>query len=143
MDREIHGYVDKGILTWLIWTIKKAEHWRIDTFKLCCWRRFLRDPWTKRRWNQSILNEINPEYSLEGLMLKLKLQYFGYLMQTSQLIGKNPDAGKEWRWKEKRETEDKLIGWHHRFNGHELRQTLGEGEGQGGLVCCSPWGGEE
>ena len=62
------------------WTIKKAEHWRINTFELWCWRRLLRVPWTARRSNQSILKEISPEYSLEGLMLKLKLQYFGYLM---------------------------------------------------------------
>ena len=62
------------------WTIKKAERWRIDAFGLWCWRRLLRIPWTARRSNQSILNEINPEYSLEGLMLKLKLQYFGHLM---------------------------------------------------------------
>ena len=62
------------------WTVKKAEHWRIDAFKLWCWRRLLRVPWTAGRLNQSILREINPEYSLEGLMLKLKLQYFGHLM---------------------------------------------------------------
>ena len=62
------------------WTIKKAEHQRIDAFELCCWRRLLRVPWTVRRYNQSILKEISPEYSLEGLMLKLKLQYFGHLM---------------------------------------------------------------
>ena len=70
------------------WTIKKAEHQRIDAFELWCWRRLLRVPWTTRRSNQSILNEINPEYALEGLMLKLKLQYFGHLMQ-SRLIGKD------------------------------------------------------
>ena len=62
------------------WTIKKAERLRIDAFELCCWRRLLRVPWTARRSNQSILKEISPEYSLEGLMLKLKLQYFGHLM---------------------------------------------------------------
>ena len=65
------------------WTIKKAEHQRIDAFELWCWRRLLRVPWTPRRSNQSILNEISPEYSLEGLMLKLKLQYFGHMMQTT------------------------------------------------------------
>ena len=70
------------------WTIKKAEHQRIDAFELWCWRRLLRVPWTTRRSNQSILNEINPEYALEGLMLKLKLQYFGHLMQ-GRLIGKD------------------------------------------------------
>ena len=65
------------------WTIKKAEHWRIDAFELWCWRRLLRVPWTARRSNQSILKEISPEYSLEGLMLKLKLPYFGHLMRTT------------------------------------------------------------
>ena len=70
------------------WTIKKAEHWKIDAFELWCWRRFLRIPWTARRSNQSILKEISPEYSLEGLMLRLKLQYFGHLMQRSDSLGK-------------------------------------------------------
>ena len=76
------------------WTMKKAEHQRIDAFELWCWRRLLRIPWTSRRSNQSILKEINPAYSLEGLTLKLKLQYFGHLMR-SQLIRKDPDAGKD------------------------------------------------
>ena len=75
------------------WTLKKAECQRIDAFELWCWRRLLRVPWTARRSNQSIVKEISPEYSLEGLMLKLKLQYFGHLMQ--RLIGKDPDAGKD------------------------------------------------
>ena len=70
------------------WTVKKAEHWRIDAFKLCCWRRLLRIPWTARRSNQSILKGISPEYSLEGLMLKLKLQYFGHLMPTTDSLEK-------------------------------------------------------
>ena len=77
------------------WTMKKAEHRRIDAFELWCWRRLLRVPWTARRSNQSILKESNPEYSLEGLMLKLKLQYFGHLNTKSQLTGKDFDAGKE------------------------------------------------
>ena len=76
------------------WTIKKAEGWRIDAFELWCWRRLLSIPWIARRSNQSILKEINPEYSLEGLMLRLKLQYFGYMMQRVNLLEKNPDAGK-------------------------------------------------
>ena len=88
------------------WTIKKAEHGRIDAFKLWCWRRLLSIPWTARRSNQSILKEINPEDSLEGLMLKLKLQYFGYL---NGLIRKDPDAGNDWRWKEKRVTKDEMV----------------------------------
>ena len=76
------------------WTIKKAEHGSIDTFELWCWRRLLRVPWTARRYNQSILKEISPEYSLEGLMLKLKLQYFGHLMQTANSLKKSLMLGK-------------------------------------------------
>ena len=77
------------------WTIKKTELQRTDAFELWCWKRLLRVPWTARRSNQSILKEINPEYSLEGLMLKLKLQYSGHLMQRANSLGKNPDAGKD------------------------------------------------
>ena len=80
---------------WESWTIKKPEHWRIDAFELWCWRRLLRVPWTARRSNQSILKEISPEYSLEGLMLKLKRQYFGHLMRRTD-IGRDPDTGKDW-----------------------------------------------
>ena len=76
------------------WTIKKAEHRRIDAFELWCWRRLLRVPWTVRRSNQSILKEISPEYSLEGLMLKLKLQYFGHLMQRADAFEKPLMLGK-------------------------------------------------
>ena len=76
------------------WTIKKAEHWRIDAFELWCWRRLLKIPWTARRSNQSILKETNPEYSLEGLMLKLKLQYFGHLMQRANSLEKTLMLGK-------------------------------------------------
>ena len=76
------------------WTIKKAEHQRIDAFDLCCWRRLLRVPWTARRSNQSLLKEINPEYSLEGLMLKLKLQYFGHLMRRTDSFEKTLMLGK-------------------------------------------------
>ena len=77
------------------WTIKSDEQWRTDAFELWCWRRLLRVPWTARRSNQLILKEINPEYSLEGVILKLKLEHFGHLMRRSWLIGKDPDAGKD------------------------------------------------
>ena len=81
------------------WTLKKAKHRRIDAFELWCWRRLLRVPWTARRSNQSILREISPEYSFERLMLKLKLQYFGHLMQSTDLLVKTPVLGKtEGRW---------------------------------------------
>ena len=128
------------------WTIKKAECRRIDAFELWCWRRFLRVPWTARRSNQSILKEISPEYSLEGLMLKLKLQYFGHLMGRTDSFKKNPDAGKDWKREEKRMAEDKMVGWvwvKHQLNGQEFEQALGVGEGQGSPGCCSPWGHKE
>ena len=93
------------------WTIKKEEHQRIDAFKLWCWRRLLKVPWTERS-NQSILREINPEYSLEGLMLKLKLQYFGYLMQTANSLEKSLRLGKI-EGRRKSVSEDEMAGWHH------------------------------
>ena len=91
------------------WTIKKAECWKIDVFELWCWRRLLRIPWTARRSNQSILKEINPEYSLEGLMLKLILLILWPPDVKSWLIGKDLDAGKDWRQEEKGMTEDKMV----------------------------------
>ena len=105
------------------WTVKKAEQRRIDAFELWCWRRLLKVTWTARRSNQSILKEISPEYSLEELMLKLKLQYFGYLMQRNWLIRKDPDAGKDWRQEEKGTTEDEMVEWHHWLNEPEFQQT--------------------
>ena len=92
------------------WTVKKAECRRIDAFEL--WRRLLRVPWTARRSNQSILKEISPGYSLEGLMLKLKLQYFGHLMRRVDSLGKT-DAGRDWGQEEKGTTEDEMAEWHH------------------------------
>ena len=94
------------------WTVKKAECQRIDAFKLWCWRRFLRVPWTARRSHQSILKEISPGCSLEGIMLKLKLQYFGQLMQSVESLEKT-DAGRDWGQEEKGTTEDEMAGWHH------------------------------
>ena len=125
------------------WAIKKAEHQRIDAFQLWCWRRLLGVPWTARRSNQSVLKEISPIYSLEGLMLKLKLQYFGHLIWRTDSLEKNPDAGKDWRQEEKGTTEDGMVGWHHWLSGHEFEQTLGAADGQGRLGCCSPWGHKE
>ena len=93
--------------------MKKAEHQRTDAFKLWCWRRLLRDLWTARRPNESILKEINLDYSLEGLMLKLKLQYFGHLMQRTNSLEKTLTLGKTEGWEEKGMTEDVMVGWHH------------------------------
>ena len=122
------------------WTIKKIECQRIDTFELRYWRRLLGVPWTSRRSNQSILKEISLEYSLEGLILKLKLQFFGHMMWRTRLIWKDPDAGKDWRQEEKGMTEDEMVGWHHRLNRREFEQALGVGDGQGSPECCSPCG---
>ena len=102
------------------WTINKTEHWRIDAFELWCWRRLLRVPWTARRSNQSILKEVSLQYTLEGLMLKLKLQYFWPPDVKSWFTGKDPDAGKDWRWEEKGTTQDEMVGCHHQLNGHEF-----------------------
>ena len=102
------------------WTIKKAECQRIDVFELWCWRRLLRVPWTARRSNQLILKEISPEYSLEGLMLKLKLQNFGYLMQRIDSLEKTLMLGGIGGQEEKGTTEEETAGWHYRLNGHEF-----------------------
>ena len=137
----------------LLSSIKKAEWQRIDAFELWCWWRLLRVRWTARRSNQSILKEISPEYSLEGRMLKLKLQYFGHLIQRADslelaseihwLIGKDPDAGKDWRQEEKVMTEDEMVGWYHWLDRHESERAPRDGDGQGSLACFSPWGHKE
>ena len=101
------------------WTVKKAECRSFDAFELWCWRRLLRVPWTARRSNQSILKEISPGISLEGIMLKLKLQYFGHLMRRVGSLEKT-DAERDWEQEEKRTTEDEMAGWHHQLNGREF-----------------------
>ena len=122
------------------WTIKKAEHWRIDGFALWCWRRLLRVPWTARRSNQSIVKEIRPECSLEGLMLKLKLQYFGRLMWRTDSLEKTLMLG---RIEGGRRRGRQRMRQHHRLNGHGFGWTLGVGDGQGGLACCGSLGLKE
>ena len=121
--------------------------WELNTKELMAfelhWRRLLRVPWAARRSNQSILKEISHEYSLEGMMLKLKLQYLGHLDAKNWLIGKDPDAGKDWRPEERGMEEYKMVGWHHWLNGHESEQVLEVGDGQRGLACCSPWAHKE
>ena len=124
------------------WTVKKAECWKIDAFELWCWRRLLRIPWTARRSNQSIVKEISSGCSLEGLMLKLKLQYFSHLMQSVDSLEKTLMLGG--------------IGGRRRRGRQRMRwldgitdlmnlslSKLGVGDGQGGLVCCDSWGCKE
>ena len=114
-----YGFSSSHVWMWEL-DHKEAEHWRTDAFEVWCWRRLLRVPWTARRSNQSVLKEINPEYLLEGLMLKLILRDFWPPDGKNWLIGKDPDAGKDWRQEEKVMTEDNMVGWHHWFNGHEF-----------------------
>ena len=104
--------------------------------------RLLRVPWTARRSNQSIIKEISPGCSLEGLMLKLKLQYFGHVMRRVDSLEKT-DSGRDWGQEEKGTTEDELAGWHHQVDGHEFGWNPGVGDEQGGLACCSSWGCKE
>ena len=150
IQKEKHQY---SILTQIygfssghVWTIKKAEHRRIDALELWCWRRLLRIPWTAKRANQSFLKEISPEYSLEGLMLMLKLQYFGHLIRKADSLEKTLMLERE-RLRAGGEGDDRgwdeMIGWYHRLNGHGFGWTLGVGDRQGGLVCCNSWGSKE
>ena len=121
------------------WTLKEPECLRIEAFRSWCWRRLKSTLDCKE-----IKPEINPEYLLERLMLKLKLISVLWPCDVkSRLIGEDPDAGKDWRQKEKRVAGDEMVGWHHWLHGHEFEQTAGDGEGQGSLACCSPWGHKE
>ena len=117
------------------WTLKKAEHQRIDVFELWCWRRLLRVSWTARRSNQSILKGIHWRdwcWSWNSNILATWCE--------ERLIWKDPDAGKDWRQEEKGMTEDEMVGWHHWLDGHGFGWTLGVHDGQGGPACCSSWG---
>ena len=118
------------------WTVKKTECQKIDAFELWCWRRRLRVPWTARRSNQSILKDIGPGCVLEGMMLKLKLQYFGHLMRRVERLMLGGIGSRRRRGRQ-------MAGWHHRLDGHEFEWNPGVGDGQGDLVCCNSWGHKE
>ena len=121
------------------WTIKKAEHLRIDAFELWRWRRLLTVPWTARRSNQSILKEISPGCSLAGLMFNWNSNTLATWCEELTHL-KRPWCWKDWGQEEKRMTEDEMVGWHHWLNGHEFGWTPGVGDGQGGLACCGSGG---
>ena len=114
------GYGFSSSQVWIkSWTIKKAEPWRIDAFELWCWRRLLRVPWTTRRPNQSILKEISPGWLFTGRTdAEAETPILWPPDAKNWLIGKDPDAGKNWRREEKGTTEDEMVGWHHGLNGH-------------------------
>ena len=119
------------------WTIKKAEHWRIDAFKLWCWRRLLRVPWTAKE-----IKLVNAKGNQSWIFIGRTEAEAPILWPPdakSWLTGKDPDTLKDWG-QEKKGTEEKMIGWHHWLNGHESEQTPGDSEGQGSLVCCSSRG---
>ena len=121
------------------WTIKKTEHWRTDVFELWCWRRLLSPLSCKE------IKPVNPKGNQSWILngrtdAKTLILWPPYAKRW--LTGKDPDAGENWR-QEKGTTEDEMVGWHHRLDGHEFEQALGVGDGQGSLACCSPWGCKE
>ena len=124
---------------WESWTIKSSECWRTDAFELCCWRRLLRVPWTARRSNQSILKEIKPEYFIGRTDADFEAPILWPPDVNSWIIGKDPDAGKDWGRGEKGTTEGDMVGWH----GHVSEQTPRHSGEQGSLAYCSPWGYKE
>ena len=123
------------------WTIKKAEHQKIDAFELWCWRRFQRVPWTARS-NYQIFKRNQPWIFTGRTDAEAEAPIFWPPDVKSLLIRKDPDSGKDWR-QEKGTIEDQMVRLHHWLNGHEFEQVPGNGEGQGSLVCCSPWGHKE
>ena len=116
------------------WTVKKAERLRLDAFELWCWRRLLQVSWTARRSKQAILKEVSPEYSLEALMLKLKLQYFGHLIWRTDSMEKTLMLG-QIESRRRRGRQDEMVGWNHQLNGHEFEQTQGDSERHRTLAC--------
>ena len=122
------------------WTIKKVDLWRTDAFELWCWRRLLRVPWSTRISNQSILKE-KPWIFIESTDAEAPILWPPDV--KSWVTGKDLNAGKDWGQEEKWVTEDEVVGWHHQLNGHAFEQTPGDGERQGNLACCSPWGHKE
>ena len=126
------------------WTIKKAEHQRIDASELWCWRRLLRVCWTARRYNQSIFSKGDQSWVFIGRTdVEAETPVLWPPDAKSWLIWKDPNAGKGWGQEEKGTTEHEMVGWHHWLNGHGFGWTPGVGDGQGGLACCGSWGRKE
>ena len=141
LENQSYGFSSSHIWLWEL-DYNKAECRRIDAFKLWCWRRLLRVPWTARRSNQPILKEISPGCSLEGLMLKLKLQYFGHLMWRADSFEKTLML-RQTEGRMRRRWQRMMVGWHHWLDGHESEQAPEVGDGHESLASCSPWGHKE
>ena len=139
MGSQSYGFSSNHV--W-IWELDLKEGWAPKNlcFQTVVLEKTLESPWTGRRSNQSILKEINTDNSLEGLMLMLTDAEASPPDAKSWLIGKHPDAEKDWRQKEKGVAEDEMVGWHYLLSGHEFKETPGNSKGWGSLVCCSPWG---
>ena len=144
----IHEIFQARVLEWVAtaFFVKKAERRRIDAFELWCWRRLLIVPWTSRRSNQS--RPVHPKGDQSWVFIgrtdvEAKTPILWPPDANSWFIGKDPDAGKDWGQEEKGMTEDEMVWWHHRLNGHGFGWTLGVGDWQGGLACCSSWGRKE
>ena len=125
------------------WAIKKAEHRRIDAFELWHWRKLLRVPWTSKEIKPVNLKGNQPWMFIGRTDAEAETPILWPLSTKNWLIGKDSDAGKDWRQEEKGTTEDEMVGWYHGLDGHESAWTPGVGDGQGGLACCSPWGRKE
>ena len=125
------------------WTVKKAECQRTDASEMWYWRRLLRVPWTARRSNQPILKEISPGIFFGRNDAKAETPVLWPPHAKSWLIGKDSDAGRDWGQEEEGLTEDEMAGWHHWLDGREYEWTPGDGDGQGGLMCCDSWGHKE
>ena len=125
------------------WTIMKTESQRIDAFELWCWKRLLKVPWTARRSNQSILQEITSWTFIVKTDAEAETPILWPPDVKNWLTRKDPNAGKDWKWEEKGTTEDEMVGWYHQLNGHASEEALGVGDGQGSLACCSPCGRKE
>ena len=140
--RLVKAMVSPGVV-WM-WELDHKEGWEQKNwcFWMWFWRRLLRVPWTAGRSNQSILKEISPEYSLERHS-EAEAPVLWLSDAKNWLSGEDRNAGKDWRQEEKGMTEHEMVGWHHWPYEHEFKQTLGVGEGQGSLACCSPWGHKE
>ena len=126
------------------WTIKKAEFWRIDAFELWCWKRLSWESHVDRKEIKSVNTKGNQPWIFTGRTGTGSETPILWPPDSKEwLIRKNPNAGKDWRQEEKGTTEDEMAGWHHRLEGHEFEQAPGDGNGQGGLACCGPWGCKE